>query len=110
LTLFLTEPPDTRGEGRPESQLTSDIPESHPQKMAIEETLREMTRLPGGPWRVEVQRARAYNWWFIRVVARGCGFRHTMALGPEQQNPESVRAAWSRAWLGFEASQKEVPL
>jgi hypothetical protein len=113
VTLYVTESPDPNGEAgkapRPDSQLESYIPESHPHKIAVEKTLLEMTRLPGGPWRVEVRPARAYDWWFVRVVARGCGFRHTMALSPQQQNAESVRAAWSRAWLGFEASTKEVP-
>jgi hypothetical protein len=110
VTLFITLQPEIPGNRRPESLVESAIPASHPYKKAIEETLREMTQLPGGPWRVEVRPARSYDWWFVRVVARGCGFKHTMALGPDQQNPESVRAAWSRAWLGFEASAKEVPL
>jgi hypothetical protein len=103
-------PRDGQHDNLPESHLESSIPASHPHKSAIEETLREMTRLPGGPWRVEVRPARAYDWWFIQVTAEKCGFKHTMAVKPDQQNPEAIRAAWSRAWLGFEAGAKEVPL
>jgi hypothetical protein len=110
VTLFFSATPGAPNGRKAESQLESDIPASHPHKTAIEETLREMTQLPGGPWRVEVRPARAYDWWFVHIVAEGCGFKHTMALGPEHQNPEVVRAAWTRAWLGFETSAKEVAL
>lgn len=80
-------------------QLESEIPESHPEKQAIEESIRQvLTGLAG--WRVQISVASRAAWWVIRI--QGPHFRRALVVeAPEKQNARDISMLVTKALGGW---------
>jgi hypothetical protein len=80
----------TSNSGISEVVLLSDIPEKHPGKAAIEDSLHAAARRVPGPWRVEVLQVASGSWWLVCFERPTDGFRSTILLSPWEHDLEHI--------------------